>query len=664
MVKAVDLSKGVVSIQSRFNFITISDIAECVWQVKEDGKVISEGPVDPSLLAIDPLSSKQVTIPFTRPDVKTGSEYYLDLDFQLKENTPWAERGHSIAHEQFKLSLGAPLPSQINIASLNKQQVTEDGDDLVVKGSDFSITINKKSGIITDYTLNGMQLIKNGPVPNFWRAPTDNDKGNGMERRCASWRSAGSKRSVNGCTVTKVSDQETRLDFSISLPQAGSSSMKMSYTIYGSGDVIVEYTVSPDGSQGEIPNVGTLFTIPGGYEKVQWYGKGPHENYVGRRSGAYMGIYSTYADSMTVPYMEIGETGQRTDVKWATLTNSTGMGIMVVGSPYMEFSAQHYTPEQLTDVKLPWNLKRDQDITLRVDLQQMGLGGINSWGAKPLDNYMMYPKKNYSHKFRISPLRGKLDDYTELANLGFKNLETSSEKVDYPTIEYITPRQEAYREHTIPCRIQAEDYDTGGEGLSFHDEDIVNQGASYRDDDVDIVALPDGYAVGYTSRGEWLEYTVDVKQEGEYALKANVASGLSGAGFFLTLDGKVITDTIQIPEGENWDVYSVIESKTTKLAEGTHVLRLQFTGSYGNVDWIQIGEANETGVPLFSNECSEAGQYSVYTLSGIYVGDVQFSCSPDQPVVESLLRKKGYKEGVYLLRSKENKRSLLIELLK
>lgn len=664
LVEAVDLSKGVVSIQSRFNFISINDIAECVWQVKEDGKVISEGSVDPSLLAVDPLTSKQVTIPFKRPDVKAGSDYYLDLDFQLKENTPWAERGHSIAHEQFKLSLGAPLSPQINIASLNKQQVTEVNDNVVVEGNDFSVTFNKKSGIMTDYTLNGTQLIKNGPVPNFWRAPTDNDKGNGMERRCASWRNAGSKRSVNGCTVTKVSDQETRLDFSISLPQAGSSSMKLSYTIYGSGDVIVEYTLSPDGSQGEIPNVGTLFTIPGGFEKVQWYGRGPHENYVGRKSGSYIGIYSTYADSMTIPYMEIGETGQRTDVRWATLTNSTGMGIMVVGSPYMEFSAQHYTPEQLTDVKLPWNLKRDQDITLRVDLQQMGLGGINSWGAKPLDDYMMYPKKNYSHKFRISPLRGKLDDYTELANLGFKNLETSSEKVDYPDIEYIIPKQEAYREHTIPCRIQAEDYDNGGEGLSFHDEDIVNQGGAYREDDVDIVALPDGYAVGYTSRGEWLEYTVDVKQEGEYALTANVSSGLSGAGFFLTLDGKTITDTIQIPEGENWDVYSVIESKTTKLAEGTHVLRLQFTGGYGNVDWIQIGEVSETGVQIISNECSDAGLYSVYTLSGIYVGDVQFRCSPDQPVVESLLHKKGYNKGVYLLRSKENKRSLLIELLK
>lgn len=669
LVKDVDVSKGVVSIESRFNFINISDIADCIWQVKEDGKVISEGQVDPSLLNVGPLSSKQVTIAYTKPTVKAGSDYYLDLDFQLKDDTYWAKAGYSIAHEQLKLSLGAALPSQIRIGSLEKQNVSEVNDNLIVEGSDFTVTFNKKSGVITDYTIRGTQIIKDGPTPNFWRAPTDNDKGYGMERESGSWRNAGSKRSVSGCTVTKVSDQETRLDFSISLPQAGSSSMKLSYTVYGSGDVIVEYTLNPDGSQGPIPNVGTLITVPGGFEKVKWYGKGPHENYVGRRTGAYMGVYTTYADSMTVPYMEIGETGQRTDVKWATLTNSAGMGIMVVGSPFMEFSAQHYTPEQLTNVKLPWDLKRDQDITLRVDLQQMGLGGVNSWGAKPMDEYMLSTKKSYSHKFRICPLRGLLEDCTELANLGFKNLSTSSELVDYPTIEYIEPKQEAYKNHTIPGIIQMEDYDMGGEGLSFHDEDIVNQGGQYRDDDVDVVivydkdSVPVGYAVGYTSRGEWLEYTVDVKKEGVYPIKANVASGLSGAGFVLYLDNQLVSDTIKIPQGDDWDTYSVVEGKTMSLTEGTHILRLQFTGSYGNVDWIQLGDEGEASLNMVYHNNCDNGVYSVYTIMGVYVGEIQLNCTPDQPVIEQLLRKKGCKTGVYLLRNYHSKKSMLVEFM-
>jgi len=194
----------------------------------------------------------------------------------------------------------------------------------------------------------------------------------------------------------------------------------------------VDYTFYPDGSLSEIPNVGTLITLPGGFERVRWYGRGPEENYIGRNRGSFMGVYATTADSMTIPYMEIGETGQRTDVKWATMTNANGVGLMVVGSPRMEFSAQHYTPQQLTDVKLPWDLKRDEDITLRVDLHQMGLGGVNSWGAKPMDDYMLFPKNTYSHKFRLSPIRQQLNDPTRLANLGFGNLKIGDEAFAYP----------------------------------------------------------------------------------------------------------------------------------------------------------------------------------------------------------------------------------------
>ena len=135
---------------------------------------------------------------------------------------------------------------------------------------------------------------------------------------------------------------------------------------------------------------------------------------------------------MTVMYMEIGETGQRTDVKWATLTNDKGKGVMVVGSPRMEFNAQHYTPEQLSDTKLPWELKRNRDITMRVDLRQMGLGGINSWGAEPLNEYRLNANREYSHKFRIAPIRKQLNDPTEYSLLGFRNFGTN----DLPPAAY------------------------------------------------------------------------------------------------------------------------------------------------------------------------------------------------------------------------------------
>ena len=149
----------------------------------------------------------------------------LDLDFQLKETTNWATAGHSIAHEQFRLSLGAALPAKVDLSELSDLKVTDGSSEIKFSGERFELTIDKKAGIITDYTINGTtQLIKNGPVPNFWRAPIDNDKGNRMESRCAVWRNAGAKRSVGNCSLTKISDKESKVSFSIGLPEAGSSS--------------------------------------------------------------------------------------------------------------------------------------------------------------------------------------------------------------------------------------------------------------------------------------------------------------------------------------------------------------------------------------------------------------------------------------------------------
>lgn len=661
LAKDKDVNNGTIILESRYNFVNIADMAECVWTLSENGKVIQEGTLDASQLDVAPSTSKTITIPFKKPNLKDGADYYLDLDFQQKEDTYWEKAGYSIAHEQFKLSLGNNLPAKINTASVGAQKVTDNATALTVEGSDFSVKIDKGTGTISDYTLGSVQLIKKGAEPNFWRAPTDNDRGNGMEKRCGAWRYAGSKHTVKSCNVTRVSDQETKIDFEFGLPETGSSTMKMTYTIYGSGDVIVEYTVYPDKSQSELPNVGTLFTIPGGFEKVNWFGKGPHENYVGRCEGAYMGLHSTLADSMTVFYMKNGETGQRSSVKWATLTNSTGLGLMVVGSPLMEFSAQHYTPEQFTSVTLPWDLKRDNDITLRVDLQQMGLGGVNSWGAKPMDAYQLFSSKSYSHKFRITPLRGTMDDYSELANLGFKNLQTSNTTVDYPQLNIKAPTQEPYTEIKVPGTIQAEDFDKGGEGLSYHDNDMANQGGAYRDDCVDIVALSDGYAVGYTSKGEWMEYTINVKEDGTYPLTARVSSGLSGAGFRLFIDGKAISDTVKIPQGENWDTYSVVNGGSVKLAAGEHVMRMELTGSYGNIDWLKIGD-DATGITTISTSDNKNGRYTAYTINGNYMGEIDLVFTPDPEAVAQYIRKKGFKNGIYIMHNQQTNRYIKVEL--
>ena len=447
-VKNVDASKGKIEVESRFLFLNIGDYLNGFWQIKEDGKVIKEGKIDGSQLNIGPNQKKEVSIEMPKIEFKNGSEYHLDIDFRLKKDYLWAKTGFSVSHEQFAINVGQAASPKIDISSLPGHRVTRGTDEFTVEGDDFKVRIDQKTATIASYVLDGDTIIKNGGIPNFWRAPTDNDKGFNMEKGHGEWRQAGAKRTVSSAEVKEVSAQETQVTFQIGLPQVGSSRMTMTYTIYGSGDIIVEYSFTPDGSKSYIPNIGTLFTVPGGFERVRYFGRGPDENYIGRNRGSFMGMYGTYADSMTVMYMEIGETGQRTDVKWAALTNDAGKGLLIVGSPRMEFSAQHYSPEQLSDVKLPWELKRNKDIILRVDLHQMGLGGINSWGAEPLDAYRLFSRNTYSHKFRLAPIRQKLNDPTPLANLGFKNLETSLVDATYPKDIYTNDVKEDPTEKT------------------------------------------------------------------------------------------------------------------------------------------------------------------------------------------------------------------------
>lgn len=430
-IRNVDAAKGKVEIESRYLFRNLGDFLEGYWQLKENGKVIKEGKLNGSQMNIGPNEKKEVTIELPKVETTIGAEYHLDIDFRLKKDELWAKAGHSVAHEQFGINLGQLWSTEVDISTVGTHRVTKGSGELTLEGKDFKIRFDENAGTLASYVLDGDTIIKNGGIPNFWRAPTDNDKGFNMEKGHGEWRKASKNRTVTA-EVEEVSANETRVTFNFGFPDVGSSRMKMTYFVYGSGDIVVEYTFNPDGSKSYIPNVGTLFTVPEGYEKVRWFGRGPDENYIGRNRGSFMGLYSTLVDSMTVMYMEIGETGQRTDVKWVTLTDNDGKGLMVVGNPRMEFNAQHYTPEQLSDVKLPWQLKRDKDITLRVDLHQMGLGGINSWGAEPLDAYRLNANREYSHKFRIAPVRKQLNDPTEYSLLGFRNFGTN----DLPPAAY------------------------------------------------------------------------------------------------------------------------------------------------------------------------------------------------------------------------------------
>ncbi|WP_297701088.1 carbohydrate-binding protein [uncultured Fibrobacter sp.] len=217
---------------------------------------------------------------------------------------------------------------------------------------------------------------------------------------------------------------------------------------------------------------------------------------------------------------------------------------------------------------------------------------------------------------------------------------------------------------SIPGAIQAEDYDEGGQSVSFYDKDFVNEGNVYREDGVDVVGLGcadsamtqdcKGYAIGYTQAGEWVEYSVNVILASKYVFRANVATGLEGGSFRLFLDGKAITDTVVVPQGEDWNTYGFVQGETAELEKGDHVLRIQFTGSYVNMDWIQFAltesELSTTALRAYSVNFVPNTERSlkVFNASGRLVGIVSNRAGVS---LTETLKQAGLAKGIYLVRS-------------
>jgi hypothetical protein len=241
-----------------------------------------------------------------------------------------------------------------------------------------------------------------------------------------------------------------------------------------------------------------------------------------------------------------------------------------------------------------------------------------------------------------------------------------------------TVTQEAFKAiMSISGTIQVEDYDLGGQSVSFYDKDFVNEGNVYREDGVDVVGFGcsdsamtqdcKGYAIGYTQAGEWLEYSVNVVTASKYLFRANVATGLEGGSFRLFLDGKAITDTIVVPQGEDWNTYATIDGETAELEKGDHVLKIQFTGSYVNMDWIKFAltsqELETTGLKVAQPRLNlnERG-YDVFGMDGSYI------CRIDGMVAKggfkAALTARGLNPGVYVVRGLDSHRSVKVNMVK
>ncbi len=395
----VDLAKGRVRVLNKYEFIDLGSL-DIRWELTENGHSLQKGTLKP--LSIAPKQSKEITIPFKTPELKPGAEYFLTVTFSLARRVSWAEKGHVAAWDQFKLPFEAPAAPMVDVKKLPGLRFKETEKKIVVTGEGFSVTIGRESGLIESWETGGRQLLLSPLAPNFWRVPTDNDEGNRMPRRQGIWRNAGKDRVTAKVLVSRVNTGLVRITAMSSL-MAGNSPYQVSYSIYGSGDIVVESKVVPNRGLPDLPRFGMQVRLPGDYNIITWFGRGPHENYWDRCTGAAVGYYRFPVGEQVHGYVRPQENGNKTDVRWAALTGKDGGGLLAVGMPLLYVGAWPYGMADLERGKHIHDLDDRGIVTLNLDYRQMGVGGDNSWGARPHSQYTL-PPKAYSYRFRLTPI--------------------------------------------------------------------------------------------------------------------------------------------------------------------------------------------------------------------------------------------------------------------
>jgi beta-galactosidase len=398
-------SGGTVKVRNKHLFSGL-DAYTVRWSLTRDGESVQHGTLPAP--AVAPGEEGVLHVPYRGPaSLEPGAEYFLNLSFALRERTRWAEAGHEVAAEQLPLEWHAPAPE--DTPPEGTLTLTETATEVRVSGREVEVVLSKATGTLATYIWKGRALLAEGPVPNFWRGPTDNDIGRGFQKTAATWRDAGSKRTVTSVQATRPTAAEVVVEVTCTLPTTPkTATWHTVFRVRADGEIRVRHTLHAPAGLPDLPMVGALLTVEPGHERLDWFGRGPHENYQDRKSAAFVGRWRSTVDQQVAPYVRPQQTGNQTDVRRLSLTDRSGQGLTVAADPaegeaLLETSALHCSPFDLDGPKHPYQLKRREETILLVNHRQMGVGGINSWGAAPLEPYLLHSGRTYTYAYRLRP---------------------------------------------------------------------------------------------------------------------------------------------------------------------------------------------------------------------------------------------------------------------
>lgn len=457
--EAVDIKSGMFKIINR-QYFSDTDNYIFKYNITENGKIISEGDIDVSL---QPQQSSDKSISIGNITPRAGYEYFINFEVIQKESYNQIPANHLVAIEQFKLPITRSKIDYVEKGNFPKLKFEDGEESIRVSSSKVDFVFNNDEGVVTSYRIDGKEYFNEGfgIQPNFWRAPNDNDYGNGAPHRLQIWKQSSKNFNVIDRNVTYDGDN---VAVGITYLLAAGNLYNVIYNIYPSGIMKVDVkfhsadmeertmeaseaaltaTFSPEvsavrkeSSSLMVPRIGMRFRLPKSMSNIKYFGKGPDENYIDRASASKVGLYATTAEDMYVPYTRPQENGHRTDTRWLALNEDNG-GLLIVADSTMGFNAlrnsvEDFDGEEATHRPYQWNNFNSEEIEARndedaknklprqthlndviqrdfvevcIDMKQQGVAGYNSWGARPLPDYIIPANKNYSWGFTLIPIK-------------------------------------------------------------------------------------------------------------------------------------------------------------------------------------------------------------------------------------------------------------------
>ena len=432
-----------VNVRNTYDFQSLEPF-RVDWELVRNGEIVQRG-AETNLVA-KPGQTQVLTLPVrldatidtrqidgnARPSpavlaerTTQSGEYFLNISVRLKQATSWAPVGHEVASGQFPIKTDSPTPPVMGMNRIPIVKVIPSATSVTIRSKDFTVMFDKATGTLSQWFYRGKSLLTKGPLPSFWRVPTDNDEGGGAVSFAARWRKAGLDTTQTHSVELKLDSRPQMVRVSCTnelIGNSGSLLQQTEYIIYGTGDIQITTTYTPSGTLPPLARIGLQFQVPATFTNLTWYGRGPFESYADRKDAAKVGLYEGKVADQFFLYTMAQENGNKTDVRWAKLTDAMGLGFLLMSdmntNSLLNINIRDYTDAALLKAKQPntQEVERGNVTVINADMTQMGLGGDDSWSPRVHPEYQLPATKPYTYSFRMRPIDARTN-IPEVLNL-------------------------------------------------------------------------------------------------------------------------------------------------------------------------------------------------------------------------------------------------------